>query len=191
MKPHPTLPATQLALCLYQLADGCTFLSVGDLFRVAESTAHVIFQYVCTAIVLHLYDRLVFLPRNLEEWSHELQSFLENCEFLCVGAWDGSHVYVSTQLKNFYSYKRRYSVTNMAFIGYNKHFMWSAVGAPGSTHDSRLLQSCHIYHKIADGHVLPSMSLNLRPYGKITFTTVGDSAFLMAFKTIQRWNKGA
>ena len=95
MKPHPTLPATQLTLCLYRLAHGCTFLSVGDLFRVAESTAHVIFQYVCTAIVLHLYDRLVFLPRNLEEWSHELQSFLENCEFLCVGAWDGSHVSMS------------------------------------------------------------------------------------------------
>lgn len=32
MKPHPTPPATQLALCLYRLAHGCTFLTVGDLF---------------------------------------------------------------------------------------------------------------------------------------------------------------
>ena len=68
---------------------------MGDLFRVAESTAHGIFQDICTAIVLRLYDRLVFLPGNLEEWSHKLQSFLENCEFLCVGAWDGSHVSMS------------------------------------------------------------------------------------------------
>ena len=44
MKPHPTPPATQLALCLYRLAHGCTFLTVGDLFGVAESTAHIIFQ---------------------------------------------------------------------------------------------------------------------------------------------------
>ena len=28
--------------------------------------------------------------------------------FPCVGAWDGFHVYVSTKLKNFYSYKKRY-----------------------------------------------------------------------------------
>ena len=136
MKPHPTLPATKLALCLYRLAHGCTFLSVGDLFGVAESTAHSIFQDVCTAIVKYLYDILVFSPRNLEEWSHELQSFLENWGFPCVGAWDGFQVHVSTQLKNFYSYKKRYAVTNMAVIGYNKRFMWSAVGAPGSTHDS-------------------------------------------------------
>ena len=95
-----------------------------------------------------------------------------------MGWFSCEHVYVSTQLKNFYSYKRRYSVTNMAFIGYMKRFMWSDVGARGSTHDSRLLQSCDIYHKMADGHVLPNMSLNLHPYGKITFTTVGDSAFL-------------
>ena len=32
MKPHPTPPATQLALCLYRLAHGCTFLTVGDHF---------------------------------------------------------------------------------------------------------------------------------------------------------------
>lgn len=51
MKPNPAPPATQLALCLYKLAHGCTFLTVGDLFGVAESTAHVIFQNVCKAIV--------------------------------------------------------------------------------------------------------------------------------------------
>lgn len=123
MKPHPTPPATQLALCLYRLAHGCTFLTVGDLFGVAESTAHIIFQDVCKAIVGCLYDRFVYLPRNLQEWSQELENFLGNWEIPCVGAWDGFHVYVSTKLKNFYSYKKRYSVTNMGFIGYNKRFM--------------------------------------------------------------------
>lgn len=59
MKPHPTPPATQLAICLYRLAHGCTFLTVGDLFGVAESTAHIIFREVCKAIVGRLYDRLV------------------------------------------------------------------------------------------------------------------------------------
>ena len=65
----------------------------------------------------------------------------------------------------------------MGFIGYNKRFMWAAVGAPGSTHDSRLLRSCGIYSDIESGHVLPNRSLNLDPHGEILFTTVGDSAF--------------
>ena len=177
MVPHPTTPAAQLALCLYRLAHGCTFLTVGDLFGVAESTAHCIFHDVCKAIVECLYDKFVYLPRNLDEWNQELRNFLENWEFPCVGAWDGFHVYISTKLKNFYSFKKRYSVTNMGFIGHNKRFMWAAVGAPGSTHDSRLLKNCNIYSDINNGHVLPNKSLSLNSYGKIPFTTVGDSAF--------------
>lgn len=177
MKPQPTPPATQLAICLYRLAHGCTFLTVGDLFGVAAPTAHCIFMDVCKAIVKNLYDRFILFPRTSEEWKQEMQAFLENWEFPCVGAWDGFHVYVSTALKNFYSYKKRYSVTNMGFIGHNKRFMWAAVGAPGSTHDSRLLQNCEIFSQLEEGHVLPNRSLNLYPHGEIPITTVGDSAF--------------
>lgn len=184
MKPNPTSLDAQLAICLYRQAHGCSFLTVGDLFGVAESTAQVIFQDVCSSIVVNLYDKLVYLPRNMVrftipevEWRDELQKFLENWEFPCVGAWDGFHVYVTTTLKNFYSYKKRYSVTNMALIGYNKRFMFAAVGAPGSTHDSRLLRSCNIYSEIEKGHIFPNRSVNLHPYGEIPFATVGDSAF--------------
>ena len=92
MKPNPTTPAVQLVMCLYRLAHGCTFLTVGDLFGVAESTAHVIFQDVCKAIVRCLCDRVLYLPQNLEEWSNELKSILENSEFPCVWAWVGFHV---------------------------------------------------------------------------------------------------
>jgi hypothetical protein len=137
MVPDPRPPSAQLALCLYRLAHGCTFLTVGDLFGVAESTAHASSHNVCKAIVERLYDKYVHLPRNLDEWSQELRAFIENWEFPCVGAWDGFHIYINTKLKNFYSFKKRYSVTNMGFIGQNKRFMWAAVGAPGSTHDSR------------------------------------------------------
>lgn len=55
--------------------------------------------------------------------------------------------------------------------------MFAAVGAPGSTHDSRLLRSCNIYSEIEKGHIFPNRSVNLHPYGEIPFATVGDSAF--------------
>ena len=42
MKPNPTPPATQLAICLYRLAHGCTFLTVGDLFGIAAPTVTAI-----------------------------------------------------------------------------------------------------------------------------------------------------
>ena len=65
----------------------------------------------------------------------------------------------------------------MGFVGYNKRFMWAAVGAPDSTHDSRLLKNCHIYSEIENGNIFPNQSLNLSPYGEIPLTTFGDSAF--------------
>ena len=46
LKPEPIPPDTQLAICLYRLAHGCTYSTVGDLFAVAESTASVIFNQV-------------------------------------------------------------------------------------------------------------------------------------------------
>ena len=174
---EPTSPQCQLALTLYRLAHGCSYTTVGDLFGVAPSTACTIFNHVIRCIVQALYDDYMVLPRNEEEWKNEINAFLENWEFPCVGAWDGFHVYISCNLKNFFSFKKRYSVTNMGFIGANKRFLWAGVGAPGSVHDSTLLQSSDIFRSIESGHCLPNQVLRLPGYGEIPFTTVGDSAF--------------
>ncbi|XP_022806959.1 protein ALP1-like [Stylophora pistillata] len=176
-KPVQITPDTQLAICLSSSAHECTYNTVGDLFGVAESTVSVIFNQVCKILVSTLYDRFVYLPRNSAEWKQELESFLENWEFPCVGAWDGFHVYVSTKLKNYFSFKKRYSVSSLGFIVSNKRFLWAAVGAPGSTHDSRFLKSCDLYADIRQGRIFPSSVLRTREYGDIPFTTVGDSAF--------------
>ena len=66
-KPEPIPPDTQLPICLYRLAHGCTYSTVGYLFGVAESTASVIFNQVCKILVSNLYDRFVYLPRNRAE----------------------------------------------------------------------------------------------------------------------------
>jgi hypothetical protein len=122
LKPVPIPPHTQLAICLYRLAHGCTYNTVGDLFGVAESTAAVIFNEVCMILVSTFYDQFVKLPVDSSEWKQELKNFLENWEFPSVGAWDGFHVYVSTKLKNYFSFKKRYSVSCMGFITSNKKF---------------------------------------------------------------------
>lgn len=43
----------------------------------------------------------------------------------------------------------------MGFVGANKRFLWADVGAPGSVHDSTLLQSSPIFTDIESGQVLP------------------------------------
>ena len=65
-----------------------------------ESTVSVIFNQVCKIVVSMLYG-------SMYEWMQELESFLENWEFPCIEAWDGFHVFVSTKLKNYFSFKKR------------------------------------------------------------------------------------
>ena len=89
-------------------------------------------------MIVSTYDRYVRLPTTDKEWQNEIHASLENYEFPCVGAWDGFHVYINSQLKNYFSFKERYSMTNLGLIGYNKRFLYTAVGAPGSTHDAIL-----------------------------------------------------
>ena len=63
----------------------------------------------------------------------------------------------------------------MGLIGASKRFLWAGVGAPGSMHDSTLLQSTQIFHEIESGNLLPNKVLSLPGYGKVPFVTVGDA----------------
>lgn len=65
----------------------------------------------------------------------------------------------------------------MGFVGANKRFLWAGVGAPGSVHDSTLLQSSPIFTDIVSGLVLPSDILRLPGHGEIPLGVVGASAF--------------
>ena len=116
--------------------------------------------------------------------------------FPCVGAWDGFHVHVLTRLKNHYSFKHKYTITNMGFVAHNKRFLDLTCNAPGSTHDSRLLKRSKIYQDIQAGLVLPNIHLELDgDLGSIPLVTIGDTAFsqhewlLKAFPTTQNVKK--
>ena len=72
-----------------------------------------------------------------------------------MGAWDGFHVFVSSKLKLYFSFKKLYSISNFGLASYNKKFLYCAVGAPGSTDDARMLRNSAIYQKIVTGHAIP------------------------------------
>ena len=135
LKPFPTTPEQQLGLTLYRLAHGCSFSKVTDLFGVSISLAGKTFNKVTRVLVARMYDTFTVLPKNQAEWETELKNFIENYEFLFVGAWDGFHVCVCSKLNSYFSFKKRYTVSNLALVGYNKRILYAVVGALGSTYD--------------------------------------------------------
>ena len=107
-KSNPTTVDRQLASTLYRYAHGASFITIGRLFGIPKELACTIFHKTSRAIVYFLYDEFVKLPsaENKEEWEAQLIGFMENDGFPCAAAWDGSHVYVATRLKLFYSFKK-------------------------------------------------------------------------------------
>ena len=80
------------------------------------------------------------MPTSDEEWVAECKGSIENYEFPCVGTWSGFHVHVPTHLKNYHSFKNRYTTINIRLIGHDKRFLALTAGVPGSTHDACFLQ---------------------------------------------------
>ena len=170
--PHPIENHRQVALTIYRLAHGCSFSTLSDLFGVSQALAVETYNHAVRELSLRLYKRYVCTPRTDDEWE-ELRGFIENYGIPCVGAWDGFHVYVSTHLKNYFSFKKRYSVSNMGLVSYNKRFLDVTVGAPGSTHDSRFLKYTNVFKKIY--WMEKCYQINL--LSEIPLVTVGDTAF--------------
>ena len=126
----------------------------------------------------------LYLPSADAKWEVEVREILKNYEFSCVGAWNGFHVYISLKLKSFFSFKKRYSMTNLGLVSYNKRFLYAVVGAPGSAHNARLLKETSIFHRSLKRDVLPDRIINLGDFGYMPLVTVGDCAFLQF-----SWNK--
>ena len=102
---------------------------------------------VIRLIVAYFYNEYVKLPETdeLTSWradevTWDWRGFIENYGFPAVSAWDGFYIHVNSQLKANYSFKKKYTVNNLALTSYNKRFLYAAVGAPGNTHDARILK---------------------------------------------------
>ena len=117
----------------------------------------ILFNKIVRLIVASFYDEYVRLPETNEAWEAEVRGFMENYGFPCVGAWDGFHVNVDSQLKCNY----KYTLTNLSLTSYNKRFLYAAVGAPGITRDARMLKESSFFDKVLSGRGLPNGKLTL------------------------------
>ena len=118
----------QLELSMYRLAHGCSHSTVGDLFGVASATTCQIFNEVIHVIVQVFYDEYVTLPTTKDGWKAELDALLKDWGLPCLGAWDSFYVYISSNLKNIFNFKKRYCVTNVGLITANKQHIFLGWG---------------------------------------------------------------
>ena len=63
------------------------------------------------------------------------------------------------------------------------------MGAPGSTHDARLLKESSIYSDIINGNVIQDRVVQLRDFGETLLVTIGDSAFPQFAWLIKAYNE--
>ena len=138
---------------------------------------------------MHLYKEVVHLLKSEEEWPNECKGFIGNYEFPCVEAWNGFHIHVATRLKNYYSFKSKYTVTSMGLLGYNKQFLHLTKGAPGSTHEAHLLMNTSLFKEIENGRGIPNKSISREDSVLIPIFTVGYSAFLQLQWFINGYNE--
>ena len=83
-------------------------------------------------------------------------------------------------------------MSNLVLIGHKKRFLSCSVGAPGRTHDARLLRNTKIYRGILAGEILPKKGIDLGEMGKIPQVTTADSAVVCTYiHTYKRSNAAA
>ena len=158
------------------ISNSCSCKALAALFGLPVSV-NEFFNKICRILVGTLYDQNVPLPKAEAEWGAEVKRFVENYKFPCVGARDGFHVYVNSNQKNYFRFKKRYSMTNLGLVGLNKRFLYAPVGLTGSTHDARLLKESSIYTEILDGDIMPDKVIQFADLGEIPLFTIGGSAF--------------
>ena len=80
-------------------------------------------------------------------------------------------------------------MNNLGLVSYNKRFLYAAGGAPGSTHDARLLKSASTYSDRINGLFIPDRKIALGNFGEIPIVTIGDSAFPRFSWLIKSYNE--
>ena len=65
----------------------------------------------------------------------------------------------------------------MDLIAHNKKFLHPTTGAPGSTHDARLLSYSTLFKDIQSGGGISNKSIILGDFGEMPLVTIGNTAF--------------
>ena len=122
---------------------------------------------VSEAIINNLWQQEVsdLFPSNIDEFKSAMVKMGSEWQFssgFC--ALDGSHIPIKCPLggperrKEYYNYKKFYSVVLMSMVNAEHQFIWSCCGSPGNDHDSTVFQSTAMFDGIVQGNKIPNIA---------------------------------
>ena len=168
-----------MAIGLYRLAHGNSYISIGPSFNVGKSTVIEAVQDVVGALN-ELKDEYIRFPETPAETAAFIETF-ENLLLLpnIVGAIDGTHVKIAAPKNSavdYFSRFQQHDFSIQAVADGTLKFLDVSAGYPGSIHDSRMLRNSTLYYRAEAGHILtmPVVNVNGHDIGPYL---VGDSAY--------------
>ena len=175
----PLPPEKILALGLYRLGHGNSYVSIGPSFNVGKATVIEAVQDVVEALYEIRNEHIKF-PENEAETRAAIETFQDLSDLPnIVGAIDGSHVRIKAPKDGPVDYFSRYQQHDFiiqAVVNGQKLFLDFACGYPGSMHDARVLRRSSIFRRAEGGDILiaPTVNINGNEIGPYL---VGDSAY--------------
>ena len=177
---NPLPPEKILALGLYRLGHGNSYVTIGPSFNVGKATAIEAVQDVVEALY-EIRNEYIKFPETEAETVAATGTFAELSELPnIVGAIDGSHVKIKAPKDSAVDYFSRYQQHDFiiqAVVNGRKLFLDFACGYPGSMHDARVLRRSAIFERAERREILsgPTVNINRDEVGPYL---VGDSATL-------------
>lgn len=172
-------PAKVLAIGLYRLAHGGSYITIGPVFNVGKSTVIECVQDVIQALN-ELSGRYIKFPDTQEEVLSCIRGFEAISDLPnIVGAIDGTHIKIKAPKDGAIEYFSRYQQHDFIIQGVvdaDNVFRDISVGFPGSMHDGRVLRNTTLYNRAERNEILrnPVIPVGDRLIGPYL---VGDSAY--------------
>ena len=137
----------KVVVTLFKLMHGVCIPLVADRAALGKSTVHEILRQVCSAISKH-FGHLIAWPvgRRLVRTALGFQSKQRFPN--CIGAIDGSHIYVAADHRNRY---KSFFILLQGVVDSKCYFTSINTGPPGSLHDNAHFKTTELYRKVEDG----------------------------------------
>jgi len=177
---HDCIPPEKvLALGLYRLAHGNSYLTIGANFGVGKSTVIEAVQDV-TGALFELRNEYIKFPVSEAETRTCIETFSELSNLPNVaGAIDGTHIQIKApdeSAVDYFSWYHQHDSIVQGVVDGQKLFLDFAAGYPGSLHDARVLRNSTLYRCAEGNEVLKSPTVQIGHH-EIRPCLVGDSAY--------------
>ena len=186
------MPEKLLALGLYRLAHGNSYVNIGANFNVSKTTVIKTVQDVVEALCDLKNDWIKFSSTNGEilatQETFESLTDLPNI----LGAIDEMHIKIKTPKESgpdYFSLLQQHNVVVQVVADGEKSFLDVTAGFPGSMHDFRVVRNSSLYRRIANNELLlgPTVRVDGRD---ITPVLSGDSAYPLSTWLLKPYQEG-